>query len=53
MSETAPAGGVVRGLPAGEREGLRRDLEDALAPFASDAGLAVPGVALCAAADAP
>jgi SAM-dependent methyltransferase len=53
MSETSPAGGVVRGLPAGEREGLRRDLEDALAPFASDAGLAVPGVALCAAADAP
>ncbi|HSJ74097.1 MAG TPA: methyltransferase domain-containing protein [Miltoncostaeaceae bacterium] len=53
MSDTAPVGRVIRGLPAGERDELRRRLEAAFAPFASGDGLAVPGVALCALAEAP
>jgi hypothetical protein len=44
---------VIRGLPAAEREDLRRGLEAALAPFASGDGLIVPGVAFCAVACAP
>ncbi len=53
MADTSPAGGVIRGLPVGAREELRRDLEAAVAPFAAAAGVAMPGVALCAVASAP
>ncbi len=52
-ADTSPTGAVIRGLPAGEREELRRGLEAAFAPFASGDGLAVPGVALCAVAWVP
>jgi hypothetical protein len=52
-ADTSPVGGVIRGLPAAEREDLRRGLEAALAPFASGDGLTVPGVAFCAVAWAP
>jgi SAM-dependent methyltransferase len=53
MADTSPAGGVIRGLPAGEREALVRALDGAMAPFAAGDGLAVPGVALCAVAETP
>ena len=53
MADTSPAGGVIRGLPAGEREGLERALEGAMAPFAGGDGVDLPGVALCAVASAP
>jgi ubiquinone/menaquinone biosynthesis C-methylase UbiE len=41
---------VVRALPEGERELLRRRLGDAFAPFAADGGYELPGAALCAVA---
>jgi SAM-dependent methyltransferase len=41
---------VVRGLPAGERDVLSSQLTDAFAPFATDGGYELPGVALCAVA---
>ena len=53
MADTSPPGGVIRGLPAGEREGLERALEGAMAPFAGGDGVNLPGVALCAVASAP
>ena len=49
---SGPMGMVLRGLPGDEREEVRRRLEEALAPFASDGGLALPGLALCATATA-
>jgi SAM-dependent methyltransferase len=52
-AELSPAGRVIRELPEGEREEVRRRLEEALAPFASADGLRMPGVALCAVASAP
>jgi SAM-dependent methyltransferase len=52
-ADTGPAGGAIRSLAADEREELLRDLEAAMAPFASGGGLGMPGVALCAAAGAP
>lgn len=48
-----PLGIALRGLPAGARDDVRRRLDDALAPFAADGALALPGVALCAVASAP
>jgi len=53
MADTSPSGGVIRGLPAGEREALERALEGAMAPFAGGDGVVLPGVALCAVASAP
>jgi ubiquinone/menaquinone biosynthesis C-methylase UbiE len=41
---------VVRGLSAGEREALKSRLTEAFAPFVSDGGYELPGVALCAVA---
>jgi hypothetical protein len=41
---------VVRGLPAAERDELRAGLVAAFAPFATDRGYAIPGVALTAVA---
>jgi SAM-dependent methyltransferase len=41
---------VVRGLPEDEREVLRGRLKEAFAPFATDGGYELPGVALCAVA---
>ena len=38
------------GLPEDERKTLRSQLRDAFAPFATDGGYELPGVALCAAA---
>jgi len=45
-----PLGMVVSGLPEDEREVLRRRLKEAFAPFATDPGYELPGVALCAVA---
>jgi SAM-dependent methyltransferase len=41
---------VVRGLPEDEREALKGNLLEAFAPFATDRGYELPGVALCAVA---
>jgi SAM-dependent methyltransferase len=41
---------VLRGLPEDEREVLRARLREAFAPFATDGGYELPGVALCAVA---
>jgi SAM-dependent methyltransferase len=52
-ADTAPSGEAIRALPEAEWERVRLDIEAAMAPFASRDGLAVPGVAHCAAAAAP
>jgi hypothetical protein len=39
---------LVRGLPEDEREVLRARLREAFAPFATDGGCELPGLALCA-----
>jgi ubiquinone/menaquinone biosynthesis C-methylase UbiE len=51
--ELSPFGAVLRALPAGEIEELRRRVDAALAPFRTEEGFAVPGVALGAVATAP
>jgi SAM-dependent methyltransferase len=53
MADTSPAGGVLQGLAAAEREVLLDDIRAALAPFAAEGSLRVPGVALCAVAASP
>jgi SAM-dependent methyltransferase len=45
---TGPFAIVVRGLPEDERGVLRARLREAFAPFATDSGYELPGVALCA-----
>jgi len=39
---------VLRGLPEHEREALKAQLTEAFAPFATEGGYELPGVALCA-----
>ncbi len=41
---------VIRGLPEGEREVIKAQLEEAFAPFMADGGYELPGVALTAVA---
>jgi SAM-dependent methyltransferase len=48
MDVAGPFAMVVRGLPDGEREELKAQLERAFAPFASERGYELPGVALTA-----
>ena len=51
ISDTAgPLGLAVRGLSETDREGVRADVEDSLARFATARGYELPGVALCAVA---
>jgi SAM-dependent methyltransferase len=45
-----PVGIVVRGLPENEREAVKAKLAEAFAPFVTDGGYELPGVALCAVA---
>jgi SAM-dependent methyltransferase len=52
ISDTAgPLGLALRGLSGTDREAIKADVETALAPFATERGYFIPGVALCAAAD--
>jgi ubiquinone/menaquinone biosynthesis C-methylase UbiE len=51
LSDVAgPFAMLVRGLPEDEREVLRARLREAFAPFATDGGYELPGVAFCAVA---
>jgi hypothetical protein len=45
-----PVASVLRGLPDAERDAIEGQLEVALAPYRSDRGYQLPGVALCAVA---
>jgi ubiquinone/menaquinone biosynthesis C-methylase UbiE len=52
ISDTSgPLGLALRGLPETDREAVKVDVEDSLAPFATERGYELPGVALCAVAN--
>jgi SAM-dependent methyltransferase len=47
---SGPLALVLRGLSDGDREALRSDFEQSLAPYSAEGGYQIPGVTLCAVA---